>query len=293
MTDLQLGLALIGALAVVAVVIYNRVQERAVRRETERAFKSSHADVLVGDGGAERREPSLGLPPQPPRREEPPADAQRPDPRVDYVIELAAPAGLDTTRLREAWHAIESRFGRRALLAVAEAGGQAALQMVSRDGVVSDAELLEFRSEVETLAAALGATSSAPEMRAALDEARRLDRACADADIQVALHVIGGVPDAELVPLAEQPFRVERRGDGVTLVLDVPRTPEPGRAFEALARAGRHLATTHGARLADDNGNAVDERALAAIGAELEGVRQALVARGIEPGGPLALRLFS
>jgi hypothetical protein len=60
-----------------------------------------------------------------------------------------------------------------------------------------------------------------------------------------------------------------------------------------MARAARHLAAARGGRLADDNGNAVDERSLAAIGAELEAVRQALLARGIEPGGPLALRLFS
>jgi hypothetical protein len=296
MTDLQLGLAVIGALAVAGVLLYNRLQERAVRRETERAFKSGHADVLVGDAATERREPSLGAPP--PRREEPLADAARPDPRVDYVIELSAAAGLDTTRLRESWHPIESRFGRRALLAPGDdARCQAALQMVSRNGVVSDAELLEFRSEVETLAAALGATVSAPEMRGALDEARELDRACADADIQVALHVIGGGAGGEgsdeLAGLGEQPFHVEQRAEGVTLTLDVPRTHEPGRGFEAMARAARHLAAARGGRLADDNGNAVDERSLAAIGAELEAVRQALLARGIEPGGPLALRLFS
>jgi hypothetical protein len=166
------------------------------------------------------------------------------------------------------------------------------LQWVSRDGVVSDAELLEFRSVVETLAAALGAHAAAPEMRAALEAARELDRACADADIQVALHVIGGGFDEELARLGEPAFRVERRADGVTLVLDVARTAEPGRVFEAMARAGQQLAA-HGGRLADDNGHAVDERALAAIGLELEGIRQSLAAKGIEPGGPLALRLFS
>ena len=35
----------------------------------------------------------------------------------------------------------------------------------------------------------VGATVSAPEMREALDAARELDRICADADLQVALHV--------------------------------------------------------------------------------------------------------
>jgi len=56
MTDLQLGLLVLGAAAVVGVVAYNRIQERSVRREAERTFGSSHSDVLLGD---ERSEPVL------------------------------------------------------------------------------------------------------------------------------------------------------------------------------------------------------------------------------------------
>ena len=55
MTDLQLGLGVIGAIAVAAVLIYNRLQERGARREAERAFGAGHADVLLD----ERREPTL------------------------------------------------------------------------------------------------------------------------------------------------------------------------------------------------------------------------------------------
>jgi hypothetical protein len=91
----------------------------------------------------------------------------------------------------------------------------------------------------------------------------------------------------------EQPFKVVRREDGITLVLDVALTPDLGASYEAMARAGRRLAESHGARLVDDRGNALDDRSLAAIGAQLEAVRQTLAGRGIEPGSPLALRLFS
>ena len=56
MTDLQLGLAVIGAIAVAAVLVYNRWQERRVRREAQRAFGSGHSDVLVNEA---RREPTL------------------------------------------------------------------------------------------------------------------------------------------------------------------------------------------------------------------------------------------
>ena len=169
---------------------------------------------------------------------------------------------------------------------------RAALQLVSRAGAVSDAELLEFRSAVETLAAKLGATVEAPEMRETLDAARELDKACAEADIQIALHVVGIAFSNNSLP-QEQPFVVEPREDGVTLSLDVARTPEPQRAYEAMARTGLQLAAAGGGRVVDDNGAALDERALAAIGAQLDAVHAMLAERGIEPGSALALRLFS
>jgi len=107
---------------------------------------------------------------------------------VDYVIELRlhGPAAV-----QEAWAPIKQRFARRVLLAVDQGRVQAALQLVSRAGVVSDAEVIEFRSMVETMAAQLAAAVHAPEMRQALEAARELDRICADTDIQVALHVVG------------------------------------------------------------------------------------------------------
>ena len=281
MTDLQIGLGVIGGVAVVAVLIYNRWQERGVRRAAERTFGSGHADVLLD----ERREPTL---PPLPRRPQVPAGAT-PAEQVDYVIELTLNAAGNA--VQEAWAPIEHRFARRVILVVDDASVRAALQLVSRNGVVSDAELVEFRSMVETMAAQLGATVSAPEMRPALDAARELDRICADADIQVALHVVGiGFTPAQF---DGQAFQAAPRDDGVTLTLDVARTPEPARGYEAMARAGRQLAQSRGGRVVDDTGRELDERALAAIGAQLEAVRQRLAGCGIEPGSPLALRVFS
>jgi len=280
MSDLVLGLLVLGGCLFAGVLVYNRLQERSARRAAERAFASPHADSLLQQ--APRREPVLKV-------------ETAPDERVDYVIELRGQAPLAAALMLEAWRPIEQRFARRVLLAAADGGAwRAGLQLVSRAGVVSDAELIEFRSGVETLGASLGAVVSAPEMRPALDAARELDRTCADSDIQVALHVVGPMPDLNSVPLAgEQPFRVVRREDGVTLVLDVALTPDLGASYEAMARAGRRLAESHGARLVDDRGNALDDRSLAAIGAQLEAVRQTLAGRGIETGSPLALRLFS
>ena len=294
--------------------MYNRVQERAVRRSAERAFASSHSDVLLEQPAAGsaadlrgRREPLLDEHAARPR----PSDAM-PDERVDYVMVLRMPTGISAAAALDAWRALEQRFGRRALLAASEGSGwrrlapgdhggctalRAALQMVSRAGVVSDAELIEFRSEVETLASRIGASVAAPEMREALEVARALDRRCADADVQVALHVIGEIDRAaaaaELAGVADAPYQAAERVDGLTLILDVPRVADVTRSYQAMTRMAVHLAGALGGRVVDDRGNALDERSLAAIGAELEPMRRLLAEAGIEPGSPLALRLFS
>ena len=269
MSDLVIGLLVLGAVVFAGVLVYNRVQVRSVQR----------ASVSIPlEAPTQRREPTLE--PRTP-----------PDRRVDYVIELQSDQPLAALQVREGWRPLAQRFGQRALLDQDEEGvWRAALQLVSRSGPVSEADLVEFRSAVETMAARLGARIAAPDLRGALDAARELDRLCADADIQVALHVIGENIEADP---GRQPFQVVRREDGVTLTLDVALAPGLGESFETMARAGRALAARHGAKLVDDRGNALDERALAAIGAQLEAVRQALAAHGIETGSPLAQRLFS
>jgi hypothetical protein len=123
-------------------------------------------------------------------------------------------------------------------------------------------------------------------MRAALEAAHALDKACAEVDIQIALHVVGIDPG---VSVEGEPFRAAKRADGVTLLLDVPRTPDVARSYEAMVQRARGL----GGRLVDDNGNPLDERALAAIGVEVDATRARMAELGVEPGSPLALRLFS
>lgn len=340
MSELQLGLLIVGALAVAGVIFYNRSQERRVRRRAEQAFSSRHADVLL-ETESPRREPSLG-PPATSLREEVPgvaAEEDLPDARLDYVIELSAENPVATAVVLEGWKRLERRFGRRALLAWREESGRwrravpgtsggrthwrAAVQLVSRNGVIGEAELIEFRSEIETLAARAGASVAAVEMRQALEAARALDRACADADIQVALHLVP--TDADAFPgnqvqralgangLVEQQstrwvchdglkrelFSVTIEGDAhdaigrLTLTMDVPRTPELRRSYESMVLIARDLASTLGGHLQDDNARALDEHALSAIGAQLEAVRVDLERHGFPPGGMLALRLFS
>lgn len=309
MTDLQLGLLVLGAVAVAGVLVYNRLQERSARKEAQRAFRSSHADVLLDEDAAQPQ----ARPTATTRGHAAPPGGALPDERLDYIVTLRIPVGVPAASALEAWRPVEQRFGRRALLAGSDGTGwralvpgelgtfgslRAALQMVTRSGVVSDTELIEFRTEAETFASRLRAECTAPEMRAALEAARELDRFCADHDIQVALHAVAAGPDtqaldAALEGLGEQPFHVSRREDGITLVLDMPRTRDVPETYQAMARTASQLAARIGGKVVDDRGNALDETALRLIGEQLEPLRLGLAERGIEPGSALALRLFS
>lgn len=328
MSELQIGLLAIGALVVAGVLVYNRIQERGARK-AERAFRSTHVDVLLDDSAPVRIEPTVTAPRVAPRPA-PKEESARPDPRIDYIADLSFPQQVGAAALEEGWRAIERRHARRALLESSADGRswQAALQLVSRDGPVGEADLIEFRSAVDGLAATHGGSASAPEMRGAVEAARALDDFCSEADIQVVMHVVGGPfagtkirAAAEASGLALEPdgrFALRddtqrllytlaaRDGDAftaetmrtaapeaLTLALEVARAPETRRTFESMFRLAQHLASHLGGRVVDDNGNALDERGAATIEQQLDAVRARLEERGIGPGSPAALRVFS
>jgi len=345
MTDLQLGLLVIGVLVVAGVIAYNRMQERAAQRLADASFKSDHPDALLDARGGEAA----------PAREYPPrqaGDAQGrpaspPDPRLDYVIELQADSPAAAVVVIEQWRGLSRRFKDRVHIAgtsgeerwhaleegdiAAYARYRAGLQLVTRTGVVGEAELIEFRSEVENLAAKAGLHATSPEMKAALEGARELDAFCADRDIQVALHVVARTPegiDRQAVLGLSERFglgleedgrlahrdamgrlqfhvgdrsgaRLDAHGPAVTplmalsLTMDVPRAPDTQRSFESMARLAASLAAELGGVIVDDNANALDERSLAATEAQLVSIGGQLGERGFTPGEALALRLFS
>ncbi len=308
MSDLQIGLLAVGVLVVGGVFAYNAVQERRARRAADLAFRSAHDDVLM-DGAAPRQEPRFE---GSPRRAPPPELAALPDSRLDYIIELSLRQPVSAAEVAAHWAPFEHRFAGRSLLAAsadldawrpltAAAGSCAAvrmaLQLATRTGPVSEAELIEFRGAVDTLAAQIGASVAAPETRQALASASELDQLCADADIQVVLHVVpqpGQTLAQTDLPAAPASIGVERRDDGgCVLSLDVPRTPDVRRAYDAMVVYARDLCARHGGTLVDDNARTLDERSLAAIAAQLDAVGSTLEARGIAPGGASALRLFA
>jgi FtsZ-interacting cell division protein ZipA len=334
MSELQLGLLAIGVLLVAGIFAYNRYQERSAQRSAQQQFRSSHDDVLLEPAHA-RREPSAAAAEptavEAVRRE--PGAVALPDPSIDYVVDLSFPSAQSASALAEQWKPNEHRFAGQVLLASYGGGDswrrldagdpfrveslRAGLQLVTRARTVNEVQLIEFRTAVETLAGATGASVQASEIRQAVETARELERFCDEADVQVVVHVAAaleaGLPAkpvenaalrAGFTPGEEGSFAL-RDGDGnplymlgatdagVSLTLDVPRVRDFPRVFRSMASFARDLARDLGGKLVDDNRHPLDERALQAIAAQLDAVRGRFEARGIAPGSPSALRLFS
>lgn len=338
MSELQLGLLAIGVVLVVGVFAYNRRQERVARHSADGSLRSGHAEVKQQPEPARSIAPAPEKPPHaaPSRTFQAPG-AGLPDPKVDYVVELAFATPIAPSTLLQHWKANEHRYASGVILAGKGGGGgwsrlsaddpgaidslRAGLQLVTREGAVSDAELIEFRAAVETLAAATGAKVTAPEIRPAAEAARALDEFCADSDIQVVVHVVAASgatlsgtrirSRAEVSGfIAEEGGRLALRDAtgqllytlgpleapepaAVSLTLDVPRVPDFPRAFESMARFASQLAAELGGSVVDDNRNPLDERSIRAIGTQLASVRRGFDAKGIAAGSASALRLFS
>ncbi len=268
MSELQIGLLVVGAVVVAAVFLYNKWQERRYRREAEAGFASQREDVLMRSGGGAGQGTAPGL-------------------------ERLEPLVLD------------------------------------RRGAADEEELDAFGAAIERAAASVGALATVPDPASALANARELDRFCGEIDIRVAVHIISdaapltgtqlaalakaagfrlGEPDGKfrlpdeagriicaLANFEPTPLNIDGLSAlstrGVTLELDVPRAPYG--AFTRFRQSAQMLARELKARIVDDNREPVGPAAFDAIGAQLQAVHGSMEARGIAPGGALALRLFS
>lgn len=206
---------------------------------------------------------------------------------------------------------------------------RAGMQLVDRRGPADEGELAAFGAAIEEAAGSMGVLATAPDAASAMTKGRELDGFCGEVDIRVAVHILNDAAPfsgARLAGLAKSlgfkldeaegkflsrdkdgrvlfallnfgaaPFDVDRLNSlalqCVTLELDVPRTPSG--AFEQFRDLARSLAQGLSARIVDDNRQLLGAAAFDAIEARVQAVHVSMEARGIVPGGALALRLFS
>jgi hypothetical protein len=365
MSELQLYLLAGGAVFVAAVWAYNVWQERKASRKAEEAFGERPGDALFEPAAKgpptapmERKEPTLGALPRSPGLDEtiPPiratelgeldatvAQAAQISSRIDTVAVILADDPIMSEQLEplraladshdtpvhvegivdEQWTPVET---------VAERSWRelrVGLQLASRRGAVSEEEIERFNQAIADFAARTGAVSQREAPVAAAQRARDLDRFCADADIEIAVNVVGqygatlAVPrvkalalehglsetaSGELVSFASDgsPEYVIRRFDdsvgkppgtphhtGLTFALDLPHVADPASALSDMVSVAASMAEKLGGELVDDNRRPLTEAGLASIRRTLDEVVRGMEAHGVPPGSALARRLFS
>lgn len=206
-----------------------------------------------------------------------------------------------------------------------------AMQLADRQGIATRVDLENFTDTMTAVAVRVGAAADLPDPAACAERAKALDDLCADVDIAVGINVVAhagqmfqgttiqalaladglrlladGQFHCEAAPGAIQftldnqdtePFFPETiktlTTSGVTFLLDVPRASGGIAAFDRMVSVARQFATSLDGTLVDDNRQILSDAGLDATRRALLGVYATMDKRGIEPGGPVALRLFS
>jgi hypothetical protein len=229
MSELQLAIALLGALGVGGVVAYNAWVARRHRRIGERVLPPVAGDALLESGNAGADDgvvepvtvPADDPQPASPPRVEPVmspaggrskgAAAIRPEPQLlsadfDYLMTLSTLDAIPGEQLlslagdlarahqhRVAVLGFDDATLRWAPVDVATGRDRvlAGLQLADRQGPTTDAEIAMFSGAVRRFANAAMAVVDAPPVQAAAEQARQLDALCARVDTQVGINVVG------------------------------------------------------------------------------------------------------
>ncbi len=343
---------------IAAVIAYNVWQERKARGHAEKAFGDRPADALFEAAAQDRREPTLGAMPVagnldetiPPMSravkaeelEAPGGPAAEISSRIDTVAVILAddPVMIEqldplldalqsqTTPVHvegivdEQWHPIETspRRSWREL--------RIGLQLASRSGPLAEEEIERFNRAIAEFADSVGAVSQREAPNAASARARDLDRFCADADIEVAVNVIGqfgatfavarvkscaldsGLSETasgELVSFAADgtpEFAIRRFEDGqskpaaqyytgITFALDLPHAGDPAVLLDDMVAIAKDFAEKLGGQLVDDNRRPLTDAGVASLRRSVDKIVQDMEAHGVPAGGVLARRLFT
>lgn len=359
MSDLQLALMALGGVFILAVIAFNAWQERKARGKAEKAFGAVARDALFEAPGG-RREPTLGNVPvptdvveaaeeiplvarvEPEELEAPGGPSAEISAKVDTVAVILADGPIRREQLApleealrehttpvhiegivdEQWHPIEEspRQSWREL--------RVGLQLASRAGALGEEEIERFNRTIAEFAASVSAVSQREAAPEAAARARDLDGFCAEADIEVAVNVIGqfgaSFPAARVRQLAldhgmsqtasdelvsfgpdgtrefvirrfEDPHHKAPPGNypGLTFALDLPQVADPAGTLDTMVQVARGFAESLAGQLVDDNRKPLTDAGLASIRRSLDKILRDMEVHGVPAGSPLARRLFS
>lgn len=206
----------------------------------------------------------------------------------------------------------------------------AALQLVDVRGPLNEGELERFYDQLARMCDQFLAVPRLPARAEVMARTAEVDRFCQEVDIQIAVNVVakdGPFLGTKIRALAEA-AGMSLRGDGsyhavddkqrtlftlsnqesalfsaeqlrqlstqgLTLAMDLPRTPRPQNTFARMVDLAMHLADSLGGVLVDDNRNALSDRSLAMIRNQVTQFEQHMERQSVPAGSDIAQRLFA
>lgn len=206
MSDLQIGLILLGVVLILLVLLFNWWQDWRIRKQMQEQFPERESDPLLGTEAPvmarTRREPGLGATEAPGVVTESDDDPAEVDPTTEVVIDISFAHPVPSEQLHAAIHAIR-KVGTKPvrIFAEKEGGGhraslrpkenyvsmQLAVLLANRSGPLSEIEWSELWTIAQGLAERFDGSTEGPEQNEVVERARRLDAVCAELDAMVGL----------------------------------------------------------------------------------------------------------
>lgn len=249
MNHMRLALALLGALLILAVWVFNKYQEGRVRKSVERTFAKTGPDALLASRAGTvrddlgRSEPSLGIDAQPIAHSV--ADPifggasdhlngtdDAPivlDDAIYAVISLSLEQAVSGERVLGILQSFR-RAGRQNVLLLGSTddalylirtGGRyeslvVAIQLANRSGALNEIEYSEFVARLQHAAEQIPALCDVPDMRETIARARALDARCAPLDAQIGINLANpdGAWSGELIAEKARASGMYLRVDG-------------------------------------------------------------------------------
>lgn len=221
MSDLQIGLILLGVLLILIVLVFNWWQDRRVRQKMQEHFPERELDPLMGNSlmAAGRREPAFGTIDA--AEETAADDTAEVDPSTEVVIDISFAQAVPTDQLLKAIHSFHKAGSKPVrIFAEREGGGhrarlrpgedyismQLAVLLANRSGPLTDIEWSQLWGMAQDLAERFDGAIEAPEQDEVMQRARELDGQCASLDAQVALilQLPGTVPIADITRVLQE-----------------------------------------------------------------------------------------
>ena len=346
MSEFQSSLLVIAVIVVVAVYVYGWWQQWRYRRSLNRIEPAARAGsepaspqqtAALADGQDGEHFITEGAP----------DTCTLLDERTDYIVSMTPKFPLSAQALARIW---QRRFDFGKTLRACGcnvANGvweriipessttysemKIGLQLVDRDGAISETRLADFRELMGEVGRKEDADMVLPLVDSAMERARELDAFCAEVDQMIGLNLVCGAERALFaseVAAVVQPMGMSLQADGafhlfgqdgatlftlgvfdgtpfqhhtldqmrvssLTLLLDIPRVSDSAQRFDEMTLFAMELATALHATLVDDQRVLLVKGALEQIRARVASVEQRMVQGGIAPGSVQAMRLFS